>query len=101
MSALMRDRARRGAAWLDQNLPGWFLRVNPQQLDIEFCNTCVIGQLHGDYNDWKEPKKDFAVKHGFFVRHRATKNWAKQTAAWREEIAARRRDYEVQYAQAV
>jgi hypothetical protein len=92
MSVLMRDRARRGAAWLDTNMPGWHRRIDTARLDIEFTNCCIMGQLTGDYNDWQETVPPaFPMKHGLFIRHQKDKNWRKQTDAWREEVTARQR----------
>ena len=48
MSSL-RDRAAAGAAFLDRVKPDWFKRVNLDTLDLSCDDTCVLGQLHGDY----------------------------------------------------
>jgi hypothetical protein len=89
-----RDRARCGAEYLDQLEPGWYNRVDVERLDISVATECVIGQLYGSYNNWRNSKDcgsaNFTVKHGFFVRTPKKKNWEKQTEAWKQEILARR-----------
>jgi hypothetical protein len=89
-------RARRGAAWLDQTMPGWFQKVDPISLDIGGSNTCVIGQLYGDYNKWVDKvSADFARRHGFYVTHVKDKNWDKQQKAWIDEIYPRQQSVPV------
>lgn len=96
MSTLLRERARRGAAWLDSTMPGWHRRISTETLDIEDTNTCIIGQLFGDYNDWSKDhhRNDFSVRHGLHIRHEGAKNWRKQTAAWIEQVNNRLRSDE-------
>jgi hypothetical protein len=44
MSAVAESVAR-GAALLDDQLPGWAERIDPEQLQIASCYRCVLGQL--------------------------------------------------------
>lgn len=92
MSGYYCDRAKRGAAWLDKQFPGWFKRVNPLYLDISSPHYCVVGQLFGNYNeDWyKKVAYSFQYSHGFHIRVMKDKNWKKQTDAWKKEISYRR-----------
>lgn len=98
--SLLCERAARGAMFLDKGMPGWFKKINLERLDIAFSNSCVIGQLGEanaqtggdkfDFNDWRgRVGSDFAIKHGFYIRHLSSKNWKKQTEAWRMEIRIR------------
>lgn len=41
-------RVMRGAALLDEKVPGWRERVNPDTLDMSSDRNCVLGQLY----DW-------------------------------------------------
>lgn len=45
----MRDywkkRVARGAKWLDNTLPDWFLRIDIVRLDISSSCGCIVGQL--------------------------------------------------------
>ena len=37
----------RGAAFLDRVRPGWATKINPEYLNIQVCELCIIGQLFG------------------------------------------------------
>lgn len=43
------ERAAAGAAFLDEQRPGWWLTVNGERLDMGECDACVLGQIYGDY----------------------------------------------------
>jgi hypothetical protein len=43
------NRVARGAALLDPEEPGWFNRIDTDQLWMSRCDTCILGQLYGDY----------------------------------------------------
>jgi hypothetical protein len=47
MSAVA-ERVARGAALLDEKMPGWIERVNVEWLDIASCYFCVLGQVLDD-----------------------------------------------------
>lgn len=40
---------KRGAALLDERLPGWRNHVHPETLDLSSACGCVLGELFGDY----------------------------------------------------
>jgi len=40
---------RAGAQFLDEQRPGWELKLNVGELDLNSCSQCVIGQLYGEY----------------------------------------------------
>ena len=44
-----RERAARGAAFLDALDPAWAARVDAGRLELADGAACVLGQLHGDY----------------------------------------------------
>lgn len=44
-----RPNVEKGAAFLDERMPGWVDRVNVARLDLSSCVACVLGQLGGDY----------------------------------------------------
>ena len=44
-----RQRAARGAAYLDEVDPGWYMRVDVQTMELAHASCCVLGQLHGDF----------------------------------------------------
>lgn len=39
-------RVKKGAALLDQAIPGWWRRVVFNRLDMGDCNSCVLGQVY-------------------------------------------------------
>ena len=80
--------ASRGAQLLDQRVPGWFDRIDPNRLDIRYSGVCVLGQLYGGYAiGCKQLGIGFcrAVGYGFQVIILGSPN-----KAWRREIASRR-----------
>ncbi|SRR6266550_7745742 len=38
-----------GAEFLDEETPGWELRIDPSSLDLNSQCYCVLGQLYGDF----------------------------------------------------
>lgn len=54
MNSDLLSRVKRGAMLLDEKLPGWHNRVNPDVLNINDCSKCVIGQL-ACINEWRDP----------------------------------------------
>lgn len=49
-------RVARGAALLDEKLPGWVERIDLGELDLANCFGCVLGQTF--YNEWDEAHLD-------------------------------------------
>lgn len=47
----VRETVKDGAAWLDENHPGWETRLDLSELAMNNCDRCVIGQAVGDYYD--------------------------------------------------
>lgn len=41
-----------GEAWLDENVPGWVMRVNPDVLAISSSTMCITGQVFNQM--WQE-----------------------------------------------
>jgi len=46
-------RVARGAALLDEKLPGWDQRIDLDRLNLGDCFTCILGQLFTDQG-WAE-----------------------------------------------
>lgn len=44
-SAVIPGSAARGAAFLDEHVPGWADRIDLAALDLDSCTKCVLGQL--------------------------------------------------------
>ncbi len=45
------NAARRGARWLDKNVPGWSRKVRRRQLDLNSTQFCILGQIDGAENN--------------------------------------------------
>jgi hypothetical protein len=43
------DAVARGAALLNERVPGWRERLQLRRLHMEDCEQCVLGQIYGDY----------------------------------------------------
>jgi hypothetical protein len=99
-------RAKQGAAFLDDADPGWAARVDPDSLRLGDGESCVLGQLHGDYRrglfrsrvlDGSSAFSRFVspVDLGFQASGGAGEeaerlDYAYLTRAWRDEVRARR-----------
>ena len=67
-------RVARGVKWLDQNAPGWVLKVNDETLHLDSKYDCVLGQVFGDFYDAPPIAERFggrrarwAYRHGFLA----------------------------------
>lgn len=101
-----RERARRGAAYLDDVAPGWMEDVDPLSLDLADGTACVLGQLHGSFaiglgragifSLSSAPRASFSpVDLGFHCVQGVGEDLQEQdhtylTDAWREEVGRRR-----------
>lgn len=99
----IQQRVKRGAEWLDANVPGWWTAVELGLLDLSAGCQCVIGQIDGDsYGHGMEelgrnPLHDkWAIAHGFDSRtrrHVYGSDFAALTKAWAKAIALRQRQW--------
>lgn len=61
---MFEDQIAKGVEYLDQDLgPSWFERIDLQQLEMEDCFRCVIGQLYSDF--WKKLNFELGDSLGF------------------------------------
>ena len=73
-----------GAAWLDENFPGWEREIDLGELDIENCSLCICGQSLRKFvvNGLTGYDIALAVSHGLAeskFRNRALRfNWANE-----------------------
>lgn len=77
----------RGAALLDDRMPGWRDEIDTVRLNLGNSCDCVLGELLGDYDrGLKLLGLDHrgAVRHGFFKQGRQT--WDRLTAGWRRAV---------------
>ena len=86
------EQAARGAALLDERLPGWRGMVRAESLQLRWCSTCVLGQLFGDYERGVHAlglTDKEAREYGFYVTDgRKVTLWARLTDAWRKVLAS-------------
>lgn len=47
---MFEDRVNRGAELLDRVRPGWAREIAADELAMETCDRCLLGQLYGDYH---------------------------------------------------
>lgn len=45
---IARERVANGVTLLDEKVPGWWRAINLEQLQMESCTHCMLGQLFGD-----------------------------------------------------
>lgn len=50
-----------GASYLDDVVPDWFTRINPDELNMDSCYTCLLGQLYGEFT---EGRAELAIPNG-------------------------------------
>jgi hypothetical protein len=88
------ERVARGAAWLDEQEPGWARQVDLARLALSSPCRCVLGQLYGEYMD--APLVDVfgnvaGVEHGFNAGGIDTEaEFVALEARWRRVITERR-----------
>ena len=55
-----RENVQRGIAYLNDNVPGWFNRIDLDILDLNSCSKCIKGQLD-------LPDSTFNTSLGFYI----------------------------------
>jgi hypothetical protein len=89
------ERVRRGAMLLDMEVPGWAGKINGDELDLNDCVSCVLGQIYGWYatGHGRLGLDDTLGRaaHGFTFCGCDSKirDWSALAAAWLVEIRAR------------
>lgn len=102
----VRERVRRGAAYLDDADARWYRRVNPDTLALESGQHCVLGQLHGEFRLGlgrsnvlslsSGPQASLSpVAYGFKCTQHVPPGWQNReyellTVAWRDAVQRRR-----------
>ena len=104
------ERVAAGAAWLDENRPGWVERIDLQTLNLGDPCRCVLGQEYGSYGQAPDeplgigqPEDEIAAGLGFnayilrgdyladdFDFTPTVDEFIALTAEWRRLITARR-----------
>jgi hypothetical protein len=87
-------RVARGATLLDEIRPGWWREINDDELDMQWCQECILGQVFGNYflafSQLPIPRFN-APMFGFDlpVKVAVKGTWEELATAWRAEIARR------------
>lgn len=98
-------RARAGAGFLDERMPGWAGRIDLEELNIHSSETCVLGQLYEhilpsaqmqeDSSPFVESvialglEEDEVTELGFGAVD--SKHYPRLTSAWKDEVSHRQR----------
>lgn len=94
LSFVDRDRIARGAALLDEEMPGWAEKISLEILDINDSEMCILAQLYGSFYGGGENlglfTNDKLVENGFFPEKMDDTYYKNlKNEAWAEEIAKR------------
>lgn len=91
------QRVANGAAWLDENRPGWLGDIDVNRIDISSGCNCILGQAFGHYSDSPEEARwddgFIAADRGFIAAgvHSLVADDEEALAdEWRRVISARR-----------
>lgn len=103
----MRRKLKKGVAYFDDlRGTGWVKKVNVKYLDMGDCKRCIVGQLEGDFFEFRSSMRwtwEKARKYGFCVAGDEAKPLGQVmrettvlTAEWKAKILALRleRGYE-------
>lgn len=99
------ERAARGATYLDDVDPDWYIRIDPELLSLADGGCCVLGQLHGTFlqglsraglfNMSSAPRASLSpVDYGFMCSQTGddaseTREYGNLNRAWRFELRRR------------
>ena len=82
-----------GIALLDEKVPHWRAFIKPNELGMEWCDRCILGQIFGDYDtglerlgilaEDEEELENVAASLGFVKFG----DWDKLTQAWKEALS--------------
>jgi hypothetical protein len=98
----MTERVVRGAALLDERMPGWEAKIDLDRLDLDSVWECVLGQLYGQDPNWNGYDRGklvlggmdiaTAADHGFSQGETGTTygEYRELTNAWCDLILSRR-----------
>ncbi len=98
--ATVEERVTAGAAFLDENYPGWLDRIDLDELRMDWCDACILGQVAGSYRavypnlgnkTLNEAQNDIAATFGFSIDTADhADRWPLLADAWRSYILMRR-----------
>lgn len=53
----LESRVEAGIKWLNENVSGWYTRINVEKLEVYSSNNCVLAQLFDGFNSPKRKEK--------------------------------------------
>lgn len=72
-----------GMQVLDAKVPGWECKIDPDVLELNSCQLCVLGQVYGDYLDGKRQLGiEDGTPYGFSLNSSKTNEYRFLTRAW-------------------
>jgi hypothetical protein len=80
----------RGAAFLDEQRPGWAAKINLRTLDLEDCGKCILGQLLLKGSRLSRHSM-WVYDHGFDASSGSPEDYGDLAALWAREIKRRRK----------
>ncbi|SRR5258708_1979855 len=89
ISESIKNRVKAGAAFLSVIRPGWVKDIDLKKLDLSNANTCMIGELYGEYSPGIEKigldeYGDVPEQMGFYAQ--STREYKVLTKAWKNFI---------------
>lgn len=88
----MIENVLRGIALLDEKVPDWREKIEPESLFMDLCMSCVLGQIFGYYPDGLEhldiPSHQQAIHYGFDAdtNSETSPKWNELTQLWKEQL---------------
>lgn len=95
----MQSCAAAGAKYMDETVPKWFKSIDLERLNLQDIESCILGQIHGNYHDALDELFDGVEEEsgrlGFTIpdneEDAVYKNgYPALTQAWKDQILARR-----------
>lgn len=82
----------KGAAWLDENKPGWIDMINIQKLEMSNCLRCALGQIFRNYRNVIDCHQD-----GDFYKGWKSVEWSREHGFEKEKVSMSGLSREVAY----
>lgn len=76
------DFVTKGINLLDEQVPDWRTKIDPERLNLASCEVCVLGQIFGDYDTGLEQLNIDGYDYGFNTYG----SMAELTEAWRDAL---------------
>lgn len=96
MTQSIQERVQAGAAWLDENEPGWEEKVDLDSFDMANYNKHILVQLYGSlsaspfYAGYSQ--LNHGIQSGFEAPANTHEAWQPLTTAWKELISKRKEE---------